>query len=122
MAGATVDVAQAAGSGDARSALNTIRSYPGKDRPRELTRIGANLCDYSVERGHCGLRLEKFTAEIGEIFTVMLVGGSGLYVRAVLEEPLEVSTEIFKWADRSNPFSSFRFIYLYDDFSGATLG
>jgi predicted dehydrogenase len=27
------------------------------------------------------------------------------YVRAVLEEPLEVSTEIFKWANRSNPFS-----------------
>ncbi|MGI5820355.1 MAG: Gfo/Idh/MocA family protein [Armatimonadota bacterium] len=27
------------------------------------------------------------------------------YVRAVLEEPLEVSTEIFKWAARSNPFS-----------------
>ncbi len=27
------------------------------------------------------------------------------YVRAVLEEPLEVSTEIFKWASRSNPFS-----------------
>ncbi|MCD6361352.1 MAG: Gfo/Idh/MocA family oxidoreductase [Armatimonadetes bacterium] len=27
------------------------------------------------------------------------------YIRAVLEEPLEISTEIFKWADRSNPFS-----------------
>jgi predicted dehydrogenase len=27
------------------------------------------------------------------------------YVEAVLEEPLEVSTEIFKWADRSNPFT-----------------
>lgn len=27
------------------------------------------------------------------------------YVRAVLEEPLEVSTEVFKWAERSNPFS-----------------
>jgi len=27
------------------------------------------------------------------------------YVRSVLEEPLEVSTEIFKWAERSNPFS-----------------
>ena len=27
------------------------------------------------------------------------------YLRAVLEEPLEVSTEIFKWANRSNPFS-----------------
>lgn len=27
------------------------------------------------------------------------------YIRAVLEEPLEVSTEIFKWAARSNPFS-----------------
>ncbi len=27
------------------------------------------------------------------------------YVRAVLEEPLEVSTEVFKWAARSNPFS-----------------
>lgn len=27
------------------------------------------------------------------------------YGRAVLEEPLEISTEIFKWADRSNPFS-----------------
>ncbi len=83
MAGATVDVAQAAGSGDARSALNTIRSYPGKDRPRELTRIGANLCDYSVERGHCGLRLEIFTAEYaesGEIFTVNSVYPRGLRV------------------------------------------
>jgi len=27
------------------------------------------------------------------------------YVRAVLEEPLEVSTEVFRWAARSNPFS-----------------
>ena len=27
------------------------------------------------------------------------------YVRAVLEEPLEVSTEVFAWAARSNPFS-----------------
>ncbi len=27
------------------------------------------------------------------------------YVRAVLEEPLEVSTEVFQWAARSNPFS-----------------
>jgi len=27
------------------------------------------------------------------------------YLRAVLEEPLEVSTEVFKWAARSNPFS-----------------
>ncbi len=26
-------------------------------------------------------------------------------VRAVLEEPLEVSTEIFKWVERSNPFA-----------------
>ena len=36
-----------------------------------------------------------------------LVGkiGTPLYGRAVLEEPLEVSTEIFRWAERSNPFS-----------------
>src|SRR5690606_32417641 len=26
-------------------------------------------------------------------------------VRAVLEEPLDVSTEVFKWAEQSNPFS-----------------
>jgi len=31
--------------------------------------------------------------------------GDLLYGRAVLEEPLEVSTKIFKWADQSNPFS-----------------
>jgi predicted dehydrogenase len=31
--------------------------------------------------------------------------GNPLYGRAVLEEPLEVSTEIFKWAATSNPFS-----------------
>ncbi len=31
--------------------------------------------------------------------------GKPLYGRAVLEEPLEVSTEIFKWAEKSNPFS-----------------
>lgn len=31
--------------------------------------------------------------------------GSPLYGRAVLEEPLEVSTEIFQWAEKSNPFS-----------------
>jgi predicted dehydrogenase len=31
--------------------------------------------------------------------------GAPLYGRAVLEEPLEVSTETFKWAARSNPFS-----------------
>jgi predicted dehydrogenase len=31
--------------------------------------------------------------------------GELLYGRAVLEEPLEVSTEIFKWAAQSNPFS-----------------
>lgn len=31
--------------------------------------------------------------------------GELLYGRAVLEEPLEVSTEIFKWASTSNPFS-----------------
>src|SRR5690606_24030593 len=31
--------------------------------------------------------------------------GELLYGRAVLEEPLEVSTQIFKWADQSNPFS-----------------
>ena len=36
-----------------------------------------------------------------------LVGGLGtlLYARAVLEEPLEVSTEVFQWAASSNPFS-----------------
>ena len=31
--------------------------------------------------------------------------GKLLYARAVLEEPLEVSTEIFRWAEDSNPFS-----------------
>ncbi len=31
--------------------------------------------------------------------------GTPLYGRAVLEEPLKVSTEIFKWAATSNPFS-----------------
>lgn len=31
--------------------------------------------------------------------------GAPLYGRAVLEEPLEVSTQIFKWAQNSNPFS-----------------
>ncbi len=31
--------------------------------------------------------------------------GDLVYGRAVLEEPLEVSTQIFKWAARSNPFS-----------------
>ncbi|MGH9363155.1 MAG: Gfo/Idh/MocA family protein, partial [Thermoanaerobaculia bacterium] len=31
--------------------------------------------------------------------------GTPLYARAVLEEPLEVSTSTFKWAARSNPFS-----------------
>ncbi len=31
--------------------------------------------------------------------------GDLLYARAVLEEPLEVSTSIFKWAASSNPFS-----------------
>jgi predicted dehydrogenase len=31
--------------------------------------------------------------------------GVPLYGRAVLEEPLEVSTEVFRWAQDSNPFS-----------------
>ena len=31
--------------------------------------------------------------------------GDPLYARAVLEEPLHVSTQTFKWAERSNPFS-----------------
>ncbi len=31
--------------------------------------------------------------------------GDLIYGRAVLEEPLEISTKIFKWADKSNPFS-----------------
>ncbi|HSW47258.1 MAG TPA: Gfo/Idh/MocA family oxidoreductase, partial [Phycisphaerae bacterium] len=31
--------------------------------------------------------------------------GDPLYARAVLEEPLEVSTSVFKWAGQSNPFS-----------------
>jgi len=31
--------------------------------------------------------------------------GDLLYARAVLEEPLEVSTSVFKWAEHSNPFS-----------------
>jgi predicted dehydrogenase len=31
--------------------------------------------------------------------------GELVYARAVLEEPLKISTETFKWADRSNPFS-----------------
>ncbi len=40
------------------------------------------------------------------IFEELLEGlGTPLYGRAVLEEPLEVSTEIFKWAATSNPFS-----------------
>ncbi len=40
------------------------------------------------------------------IFEELLEGlGTLLYGRAVLEEPLEVSTEIFKWAATSNPFS-----------------
>lgn len=40
------------------------------------------------------------------IFEELLGGlGTPLYARAVLEEPLEVSTETFKWAATSNPFS-----------------
>ena len=31
--------------------------------------------------------------------------GEPLYGRAILEEPLEVSTSIFKWAEQSDPFS-----------------
>lgn len=31
--------------------------------------------------------------------------GDLIYGRAVLEEPLEISTKVFKWADKSNPFS-----------------
>ena len=31
--------------------------------------------------------------------------GAPLYARGVLEEPLEVSTTIFQWAERSDPFS-----------------
>jgi predicted dehydrogenase len=31
--------------------------------------------------------------------------GTPLYARAVLEEPLEVSTQVFQWAAASNPFS-----------------
>lgn len=31
--------------------------------------------------------------------------GTPLYGRAVLEEPIKVSTETFKWAERSNPFT-----------------
>ena len=31
--------------------------------------------------------------------------GKPLYARAVLEEPLEVSTTVFRWAAQSNPFS-----------------
>ncbi|MBI2194015.1 MAG: Gfo/Idh/MocA family oxidoreductase [Planctomycetes bacterium] len=31
--------------------------------------------------------------------------GSPLYARGVLEEPLEVSTSIFKWAEHSDPFT-----------------
>jgi len=31
--------------------------------------------------------------------------GDLLYARAVLEEPLRVSTSVFKWAEHSNPFS-----------------
>ncbi len=40
------------------------------------------------------------------IFETLLSSlGTPLYGRAVLEEPLEVSTEIFRWAATSNPFS-----------------
>jgi predicted dehydrogenase len=31
--------------------------------------------------------------------------GDVLYGRAVLEEPLDISTKVFKWADQSNPFT-----------------
>src|SRR5690606_41868164 len=31
--------------------------------------------------------------------------GAPLYGRAILEEPLEVSTSTFKWAEQSDPFS-----------------
>ncbi len=31
--------------------------------------------------------------------------GDLIYGRAVLEEPLEIPTRVFRWADRSNPFS-----------------
>ena len=36
--------------------------------------------------------------------------GTPLYGRAVLEEPLEVSTQTFKWAASSNPFSYVRLV------------
>ncbi len=40
------------------------------------------------------------------IFEELLPGiGVPLYGRAVLEEPLQVATGVFKWAARSNPFS-----------------
>lgn len=41
-----------------------------------------------------------------KIFTELIHEmGSPLYARAVLEEPLEVSTKTFKWATQSDPFS-----------------
>lgn len=49
---------------------------------------------------------KRYDAFLRHTFTDLVPRlGDLLYARAVLEEPLEVSTQIFKWAEHSNPFS-----------------
>jgi len=49
---------------------------------------------------------KRFDPDHLKIFNELLTEmGSPIYGRAVLEEPLEVSTKTFKWATQSDPFS-----------------
>ncbi len=79
------------------------------EKPMTLTMPAA---DSIVELGHqkdviVGLDMHKrYDPDHLKIFTELIHEmGHPLYGRAVLEEPLEVSTKTFKWAAQSDPFS-----------------
>lgn len=68
----------------------------------------ARILSLSRERGLIvGVDMHKrYDPDHRRLFTELLPQmGSPIHVRGVLEEPLEVSTQIFKWAEHSDPFT-----------------
>ncbi|MBM3214836.1 Gfo/Idh/MocA family oxidoreductase [Candidatus Poribacteria bacterium] len=79
------------------------------EKPMTLTLAEADAILEAERQSGClvGLDMHKrYDPDHLHIFTELLPRlGAPLYGRAVLEEPLEVSTSTFKWATRSDPFS-----------------
>lgn len=79
------------------------------EKPMTLSMAEADALLEASRAGGCVLGLDmhkRYDPDHLAIFRRLLTDlGTPLYGRAVLEEPLEVSTKTFKWVTQSDPFS-----------------